>query len=115
MRTLTDATLFTVNGPRGCYYAIRNHVTGAVLTERTDSAAAALANENDLVIAEQREISHAELLEMLSARSAGDSAAAEITAQSVDNAPGTNHHGSGLLHRAKRMLNRDAHASTTPS
>lgn len=64
MRTLTDATLYTVHGPRGSYYAVRNHDTGAVLTERTRSAAAGLANEQDLVIVDQREISHAELLEM---------------------------------------------------
>src|SRR5205807_2995981 len=70
MRTLTDATLYTVNGPRGSYYAIRNHDTGSVLTERTESAAAALANEQDLVIVDQREISHAELLEMMASRCA---------------------------------------------
>lgn len=64
MRTLTDATLFTVNGPQGRYFAIHNHDTGAVITRPTESGAAALANEQDLLIVDQREISHAKLQEL---------------------------------------------------
>lgn len=68
MKTLTDATLYTVNGPRGTYYAIRDHDTGTVLTEGTESAAAAVANEKDLVIVDQLQIGHAELLKLMAAR-----------------------------------------------
>jgi hypothetical protein len=65
MRTLTDATLFVVDGPRGAYFAIRENETGTVLTERTELAAASLANEKDMIIVDRREIGHAELLAML--------------------------------------------------
>ena len=68
MRTLTDATLLVVNGPRGAYFAILDNESGAVLTERTEHAAAALANEKDMVIVDRREVSHAELLKMMAAR-----------------------------------------------
>lgn len=112
MRTLTDATLFTVNGPHGCYYALRNHDTGAVMTERTESAAAALANEHDLVIAEQRIVSHAQLLEMMESRSA-DSAAAQVMADAVAHNPDPR--DSGPQQQARRFAHRDPHASTTPS
>ena len=103
MRTLTDATLFTVNGPRGCYYAVRNHDTGAVLTERTESAAA-LANEKDLLIVEQREIGHAELLEMMASRAEGS--AATDTAHLSHAAP-TTEHRPGLLGLARRILHHE--------
>ena len=65
MRTVTDATLYVVKGPRGPYYAIRENESGAVVTEGTEQAAAALANEKDLVLVERREISHEDLLKML--------------------------------------------------
>ena len=68
MKTLTDATLLVVNGPRGAYFAILDNESGSVLTERTEHAAAALANEKDMVIVDRREISHAELLRMMAAR-----------------------------------------------
>lgn len=105
MRTLTDATLFTVNGPRGCYYAIRNHDSGAVLTERTESAAAALANEKDLLIVEQRQISHAELLEMMAARVQDGSAAAHDP--HADPAASPADHRPGLLGFARRILHHE--------
>lgn len=69
MKTLTDATLYTVNGPRGPYYALHERETGAVLTERTESAAMALANDKDMLIVERQEISHAGILELMAARS----------------------------------------------
>lgn len=68
MKTLIDATLLVVNGPRGAYYAILDNESGAVLTERTEHAAAALANEKDMVIVDRKEISHAELLRIMAAR-----------------------------------------------
>ena len=36
---MTPATFYIVNGPRGVYYAVRNHHTGKVWTERTELAA----------------------------------------------------------------------------
>jgi hypothetical protein len=68
MKTLSDATLLVVNGPRGPYYALLDNESGAVLTERTEHAAAALANEKDMVIVDRREVTHAELLKMMAAR-----------------------------------------------
>ena len=75
MRTLSDATLYTVNGPRGTYWAIRCQETGAVWTERTESAAAALADEHDLIVVNREDISHAMLLEMMAERARQESAA----------------------------------------
>lgn len=69
MRTLTNATMFVVNGPRGAYYALRDDDAGTIVTERTEQAAAALANEKDMLIVDRREISHAELLKMTGASS----------------------------------------------
>jgi len=66
MRTLCDATLYTVIDPRGTYYAIRDHDSGMVWTRPTESAAAMLANENNLVIVEQAMIQHDKLMEMAS-------------------------------------------------
>lgn len=76
MKTLTDATLYIVNGPRGPYYAVHEHETGAVLTERTESAAIALANEKDLLIVDRQQISHAGMLELMAARGRGAEPAA---------------------------------------
>lgn len=64
MRTLTNATMFVVTGPRGAYYALRDDDSGAIITERTEQAAAALANDKDMLIVDRRDISHAELLKM---------------------------------------------------
>ena len=64
MRTLTNATMFVVNGPRGAYYALRDDDSGTIVTARTEQAAAALANDKDMLIADRREISQAELLKM---------------------------------------------------
>jgi hypothetical protein len=65
MRTLTNATMFVVNGSLGAYFALRDDDSGEVLTERTEKAAAALANVKDMLIVDRREISHAELLKMM--------------------------------------------------
>jgi len=65
MRTITDATLYIVKGPRGPYYAVRENATGMVLTERTEHAAMAMAHERDMVISDRVEISHADLLAMM--------------------------------------------------
>ena len=68
MRTLTDATLFVVKGPRGAYFAVRENETGAVVTERTEMAAMSVANEKDLLVVDRREIGHSELLALMASR-----------------------------------------------
>jgi hypothetical protein len=65
MRTVIDATLYVVKGPKGPYYAIRENDSGLVVTERTEQAAAALANEKDMIVVDRREISHEELVKIL--------------------------------------------------
>lgn len=106
MRTLTDATLYTVTGPRATYYALRIHDTGAILTERTESAAAAIANEQDLVIVDQLQITHAELLDMMAARSLSNEGL-DHEEHAMSDAPAA--HGSGLAALARRLLHREPH------
>jgi len=65
MRTVTDATLYVVKGPRGPYYAIVENDSGEVIKEATEQAAAAIANERDLILVDRREITHDELTAML--------------------------------------------------
>lgn len=62
MRTVTDATLYIVNGPHGPYFAIRDNDSGEIITERTEQAAAVIANEKDMLIVDRIEITHAKLL-----------------------------------------------------
>ena len=102
MRTLKDATLFTVSGPRGTYYAVRDEETGAVLTERTESAASAMADERDLLIVDRREVGHAELIEMMASRASQGTDARASEPQPV-HARGE---GSGLSALARRLLHR---------
>jgi hypothetical protein len=71
MRTVTDATLYIVKGPKGSYCAIRENDTGMVITERTEHAAAVLASSKDMIIVDRREISHDQLLAMM-ASNCGD-------------------------------------------
>ena len=68
MTTVTDAILYVVNGAKGCYYAIHETDTGAVLTARTEQEAAKLANDKDMIIVDRREITHTKLLSMTMAR-----------------------------------------------
>jgi len=75
MRTVIDATLYVVKGPKGPYCAIRENDSGLVVTERTEQAAAALANEKDMIVVDRREISHDELLKMLARHDANEVAA----------------------------------------
>ena len=103
MRTITDATLYTVTGPRTTYYALRNHDTGAIQTERTEAAAAAIANEQDFVIVDQVQITHGKLLEMMAARSEGNEAL-DHDEHAMSDAPAA--HGSGLAALARRLLHR---------
>ena len=62
---MAPATLYEVNGPRGVYYAVRNHQTGKVWTERTELAAQEQASEEGLCIVEGQSIDHSQLLELM--------------------------------------------------
>lgn len=62
---MTPATFYTVNGPRGVYYAVRNHHTGMVWTERTESAAQQQAQEEGLAIIAGQTINHQQLLDLM--------------------------------------------------
>lgn len=70
MRTLTDATMFVVDGPRGVSYALQDNDTGDIIVEDTEQAAAAQANEKDMLIVDRRQISHGELQKLLGKRPA---------------------------------------------
>lgn len=76
MRTLTDATLYVVDGPHGPYYAIRDNESGRIVTERTEQAAARIANQTDMVIVDRVHITHAKLLAMTGSGAAGQQASA---------------------------------------
>ena len=66
-RAMVRATLYTVNGPRGCYFAVRNHHTGLVWTERTELAARSQAAEQGLDIVEEQEVPHERMLQLMGA------------------------------------------------
>ena len=51
---MAPATFYTVSGPRGVYYAVRNHESGKVWTERTELAAQQQASEEGLAIVAAR-------------------------------------------------------------
>ena len=59
------ATLYTVTSPRNTYYAVRSHATGMIWTERTESAAQAMAAEQGLRVVEEQEITQAALRELI--------------------------------------------------
>ena len=96
MRTISDATLYTVIGPRGTHYAVRNHDTGEIWTERTELAAAALGNEHNLVIVEREEIPHHKLLDMMAARAQEE--------QTVGAGAGGDSPGGGLSGLVRRFV-----------
>ncbi|HET6248273.1 MAG TPA: hypothetical protein VFE47_11290 [Tepidisphaeraceae bacterium] len=62
---MAPATLYTVNGPRGTYFAVRNHQTGKVWTERTEAAAVRQAADEQLAIVAGETIGHSQLLDMM--------------------------------------------------
>jgi hypothetical protein len=62
---MTPATFYTVNGPRGVYYAVRNHHTGMVWTERTESAAHQQAQEEGLALIASETVNHHQLLDLM--------------------------------------------------
>ena len=73
MKTLINATLFVVKGPKGPYYAICDQDSGAVFTERTEQAAITRANEMDMILVDRQEVSHAEMLKLTAERPIGSS------------------------------------------
>ncbi|HSZ58927.1 MAG TPA: hypothetical protein VK797_25025 [Tepidisphaeraceae bacterium] len=54
--------LYTVEGPKGSYYAIHDPATGRVRTERTEQAARAQAQKMGITLVADEIISHEELL-----------------------------------------------------
>ena len=56
------AVLYTVQGPRGSYYAIHDPANGRIITESTDPRARTQAREMGLVVVTEETISHQELL-----------------------------------------------------
>ncbi len=75
---MTPATFYTVIGPRGEYFAVRNHVTGKIWTERTESAARQQAQEEGLALVSGEKVTHARLLDLMASQiPAGDTAAAQ--------------------------------------
>ncbi|HWE04787.1 MAG TPA: hypothetical protein VG326_20445 [Tepidisphaeraceae bacterium] len=62
---MAQATFYTVNGPRGEYYAVRNHDTEKIWTERTESAAQQQARDEGLEFVGHETIDHVRLLDMM--------------------------------------------------
>jgi hypothetical protein len=62
---MTPATFYTVNAPRHVYYAVRNHTTGKIWTERTELAAQQQARDEDLALIESLTLSHSQLLDLM--------------------------------------------------
>ena len=56
------AVLYTVQGPRGSYFAVHDPATGRICTESSDPRARAQAREMGLVVTHEETISHQELL-----------------------------------------------------
>src|SRR4051794_26798207 len=56
------AVLYTVQGPRGSYYAIHDPATGRICTESSDPRARAQAREMGLIVVNEEKITHQELL-----------------------------------------------------
>ena len=111
MRTITDATLYTVKGPRGAYYAIREKETGMVLTERTEQAAMAMANERDMIISDRQEISHADLLAMMADRckDSAPESQADQPHPGTSEKPATSAHASGFGSLARKLFHLEQH------
>ena len=62
---MTPATFYVVNGPRGVYYAVRNHATGKIWTERTELAAEQQASDEGLALIESKTLAHSQLLDLM--------------------------------------------------
>ena len=58
----SQGILYTVEGPRGSYYAIHDPATRRIWTERTEQAARAQAQDIGMVLVGEEIISHEELL-----------------------------------------------------
>ena len=59
------ATLYTVTSTYNTFYAIRSHASGMVWSERTESCARALAQEQGLQVVEEADITQAGLRELI--------------------------------------------------
>jgi len=56
------AILYTVQGPRGSYFAIHDPATGRICTESSDPRARAQARDMGLIVVNEETITHPELL-----------------------------------------------------
>ncbi len=56
------AVLYTVQGPRGSYYALHDPATGRICTESSDPRARAQARDMGLLVTHEESITHQELL-----------------------------------------------------
>ena len=102
---MAPATFYTVKGPRGIYYAVRNHHTGKVWTERTELAAQRQADDEQLAIVASETIGHSQLLDLMIVQGLNTQASdapAPSTASPRPPAPG----GSGLS-RIFKLFHRD--------
>lgn len=87
------ATLYTVTSPRNTFYAVRAHATGMIWSERTESAAKALAAEQGLRVGDEQEITQAELRELIAAheRRTEDASAGSHPGQDQTTEPSRHH------------------------
>jgi len=61
-QTPGGAVLYTVNGPRGSYFAIHDPAVGRVWTDRTGHAARTRASELGLFLVAEESVTHEELM-----------------------------------------------------
>src|SRR5665213_1190204 len=62
---MAHATFYTVHGPRGEYYAVHNHDTEKIWTERTELAARQQAYDEGLEFVASENIDHVHLLDKM--------------------------------------------------
>jgi len=88
--------LYTVQGPRGSYYAIHDPATGRICTESSDPRARAQARDMGLMVMHEETITHQELLR----RTGRDADVAEqVTNPKADSLPEAtpgNKHGKNM-------------------
>lgn len=94
---MAQATFYTVKGPRGEYYAVRDHPTGRFFTERTELAARQQAADERLDIVEELAVDHAQLLELMIRHSS-----AALAAQNASGAAASGANPS-LMHPSLRI------------
>jgi len=107
---MVPATIYTVHGPRGVYYAVHNHHTGKIWTERTELAAEEQAADEGLALIDSKEIDHASLLDLMIALAAHPPALAEKPAENSSDHRGRIGFHIGGLSRFWHRRRREAQA-----